>query len=215
MTRTALGLTIVVAISSAACLQKDTTSTIYLRPDGSMDWVVVEQNVHSDASDEAERTGEEARYADAVARGDLGTVNGFLALGGDSIRVRWLRSVRPYAVVVDARFDSLARVFDRLLAPCDIPYESAITESGGVTTWTLVADVGIDGKRLNGGHSDACGQGVGELPVDSLRIVLESGSFTAATGFTLQGTVAAVIDDKTLEEGVETTGLVELSLSWK
>lgn len=217
MTRRALGLTLVAAISAAACLQKDTTSTMYLRRDGSFDWVVLEQNVRSDANDEAAQLDEEAGYANAVARGEFGTVNGFLALGGDDIRVRWLRRARPYAVMVDARFDSLARVFDRPFSPCGIPYQSAITESEGVTTWTLLLDVGVDGERLEAAGSDACGQGVGELSdaLERLRIVLESGNFTAATGFTLQGTVAAVIDEKAIEESVKSTGVVELSLSWK
>jgi hypothetical protein len=217
MTRRALGLTLVAAISAAACLQKDTTSTMYLRRDGSFDWVVLEQNVRSDANDEAARLDEETGYANAVSRGELGTVNGFLALGGDDIRVRWLRGARPYAVMADAHFDSLARVFDRLLSPCGIPYQSVITESDGVTTWSLVADVGVDGERLDARLPDACGRGAGELSdaFETLRIVLESGNFTAATGFTLQGTVAAVMDEKAVEESVKSTGVVELSLSWK
>jgi hypothetical protein len=118
---------------------------------------------------------------------------------------------------VDAHFDSLAGVFDRLLSPCGIPYQSVITESDGVTTWSLVADVGVDGERLDARLPDACGRGAGELSdaFETLRIVLESGNFTAATGFTLQGTVAAVMDEKAVEESVKSTGVVELSLSWK
>ena len=217
MKRLTLALAITASLTAGACLQKDTTSTIYLRQDGSFDWMVLEQNVRSDESDPVARVKEEAAYAATVARGELGTIAGFLALGGEDVRVRWLRGRRPYAVMIDARFDSLALLFDRLLLPCEIPYHSTITTSEGTTTWTLHADVGVDGERLESSGSDACGQGVGDVAdaLDELRIVLESGEFTTATGFTLQGTTAAALDDKALEEAVKTTGIVELSLSWR
>ena len=61
---------------------------------------------------------------------------------------------------------------------------------------------------------------VGTSPACPMRstncsIVLESGSFTAATGFVLKGTDTAAIDEKAIEERVKTTGVVELSLSWR
>ena len=217
MKRITLALAITASLTAGACLVKDTTSTICLRQDGSFDWVIVEQNVRSDESDEASRLAEEAGYVDAVSRGDGDVVKGLLALGGEDVRVQWLRSRRPYAVMVDARFDSLAGMFDRLLAPCGVPYDSRLTESDGVTTWTLWADVGLDGERLTEHGGEACGEGVGGLDdaFEELRIILESGTFTAATGFTLEGNGAAVIDQAALDERCKTTGLVELSLSWR
>ena len=217
MRRTTLALTIAAALIASACLVKDTTSTIYLRQDGSFDWVILEQNVRSDGSDDASRLAEEAEYVDAVSRADMDAVNGLLALGGEDVRVQWLRSRRPYAVKVEARFDSLAGVFDRLLAPCGIPYESRMTESGGTATWTLGADVGLDGERLAQQTDDGCGEGIDGLDdaFEELRIVLESGRFTAAKGFTLQGTMAAAINETAVEESVKYTGRIDLSLSWR
>jgi len=217
MRHIALTLAIAAALLTAACLQKDTTSTIYLRPDGSFTWVILEQNVRSDERDEAARLTEESAYVDAVSRGDIGLVNGLLALGAENIQVRWLRSTRPYAVMFNARFDNLAGVFDRALAPCGIPYESRMTESEGVVTWTLRADVGLDGERLEEHDGDGCGEGIGDLGIAlaEWRILLESGTFTAATGFTIEGTDTAAVDEKTIEERVKTTGIVELSLSWR
>ncbi len=217
MRRTTLALTIAAALISAACLQKDTTSTIYLRQDGSFDWVILEQNVRSDGQDEASRLSEEAGYVDGISRGDTGVVNSLLALGGEDVRVQWLRSRRPYAAMVDARFDSLAGMFDRVLAPCGIPYDSRITESDGVVTWTLWTDVGIDGDRLTHEALEGCGEGLDGLDeaLDELRIVLESGAFTEATGFTLAGSIVAVLDEAAVEERVKTTGVIELSLSWR
>jgi hypothetical protein len=217
MRHTALPLAIAAAVLAAACLQKDTTSTIYLRPDGSFDWVILEQNVRSDERDESARLAEEATYADAVSRGDSGMVNSLLALGAQDVHVRWLRGRRPYGVMIDARFDSLASVFDRVLAPCGIPYESRLSESQGVATWTLRADVGLDGDRLEEHAGEGCGEGLDGLDgaLDDLRIVLESGTFTAATGFIIEGTDTAAVDEKTIEENVKSTGTVELSLSWR
>jgi hypothetical protein len=216
MKRTTLAIAIAAALLTAACLQKDTTSTIYLRADGSFDWVIFERNVRSDERDESARQAEEAEYVDAVSRGDIGLVNGLLALGAEDVQVRWLRSTRPYAVMFDARFDTLASVFDRLLAPCEVPYESAITETEGVTTWRLRIDVGPEGSRLDQGGGEDCGDSLSGL-TDALEvtIVLESGAFTAATGFILEGTDTAAADEKTIEERVKTTGVVELSLSWR
>jgi hypothetical protein len=217
MKRISLALALAASLAAAACLQKDTTSTIYLRQDGSLDWAVLEQNVRSDGSDEDSRLSEEAGYVDAVSRGDIGLVNGLLALGAEDVQVRWLRSTRPYAVMIDARFDNLASVFDRLLALCGIPYESRLTESEGVATWTLRADVGLDGERLEEHAGEGCGEGIDGLDgaLDELRIILESGTFTAATGFIIKGTDTAAVDEKTIDENVKSTGIVELSLSWR
>jgi hypothetical protein len=119
-------------------------------------------------------------------------------------------------VMVDARFGSLAGAFDRALAPCGIPYDSRMTESDGVVTWTLWADVGVDGERLTHDALESCGDGLeGFTDLLELTIVLESGTFTAATGFTIKGTDTAAVDEKPIEERVKTTGTVELSLSWR
>jgi len=216
MRHRALTLAIAAALFTAACLQKDTTSTIYLRSDGSFTWVILERNVRSDERDDSARLAEESMYLDGVSRSDTGLVKSLLDLGARDVRVRWLRSTRPYAVMVDARFDGLASVFDRALAPCGIPYESSVTEVGGVATWTLRADVGADGDRLTHDALEGCGDGLDGLDEAlDFTIVLESGRFTAATGFVLEGTDTAAFDEAAIEESVKTTGVVEVSLSWR
>jgi len=214
MKRITFALLMAAAIASAGCLVKDTTSTVYLRQDGSFDWVVLEQNVRADGGDAPGSRAEEAEFVDAVSRGDLGTAKGLLALGANDVRVRWLRSRRPYAVMVDARFDDLASVFDRLLTRCEVPHETRITEANGVTTWTLRVEVGPDGEAP--GAAEGCDDGLSDL-IDALdfTVVLESGTFTGATGFTLRGIDTAAIDEKAIDEGSKATGWVGLSLSWK
>jgi hypothetical protein len=215
MKRITLILAMAASIAAAACLQKDTTSTIYLRQDGSLDWVVLEQNVRSNDTDAAKRLAEETAYVDAVARGEHGVAEAFLALGADDVRIRWLRSERPYAVMVDARFDSLTDIFEQLLTRCRIPHETGMTQDGGVTTWRLWIDAGPDGEGLEGDHGDGCDDGFeGLTDAMDMTIVLESGRFTAATGFTLQGADTAVIDEEGIEKASKTSGRIELSLSW-
>ena len=215
MKRTTLAIATAAALVTAACLQKDTTSTIYLRSNGSFTWVILEQNVRSDERDDAARLAEEAGYVDGVSRGDSDMINSLFALGAKDVHVRWLRSTRPYAVMVDARFDNIAGVFDRALASCGLPYESSVTQLDGVATWILRADVGVDGDRLTHGALEGCGNSLDGLDEAlDFTIVLESGTITAATGFLITGTDTAAVDEKTIEEHVKSTGVVELSLSW-
>jgi hypothetical protein len=215
MKRITLILAMAASISAAACLQKDTTSTIYLRQDGSLDWVVLEQDVRSDEIDPAKRTAEETAYVDAAARGEHGVAEGFLALGADDVRIRWLRSTRPYAVMVDARFESLTAIFERQLTACRIPHEIGSTQDGDVTTWKLWIDAGPDGEGLEGDHGDGCDDGFeGLTDAMDITIVLESGRFTNAAGFTLEGADTAVVDQEGIETACKTTGQIEFSLSW-
>jgi hypothetical protein len=208
-------LAMAASLAATACLQKDTTSTIYLGQDGSLDWVVLEHNVRSDGTDDETRITEEFAYVDEVARGEHGVVEAFLALGADDVRIRWLRGTRPYAVMVGARFDSLADIFEQLLTRCQVPHEVGITQDGGVTTWRLVIDSGPDGEGLEGDHDERCDDGLDGLS-DALkmRLVLESGTFTAATGFKLESADTAVIDEEGIEMASKTSGRIELSLSW-
>lgn len=217
MKRMTLAVTLAASLAATACLQKDTTSTIYLRQDGSLDWVVLERNVRSDEADAAARISEESSYVEAVRRGEHGVVEGFLALGADEVRVRWLRGRRPYAVMVDARFMSLADMFEKPLAACGIPHEIAMTQDGTVTTWRLRVDVGPDGEGLEGLQDErpGCDDGLdGVTDALDVTIMLDSGTFTTATGFKLNGGDTAVIDEAGVENAFKTTGRIEFSLSW-
>jgi hypothetical protein len=101
MKRAALVLAATAALTAAACLQKDTTSTIYLRQDGSFDWVVLERNVRSDESEAAARAREDAGYSEAVARGEHDVAAGFLVLGAEDVHVQPLRTTRPFATMIE------------------------------------------------------------------------------------------------------------------
>lgn len=217
MNRTLTIVALTAALATAGCLQKDTTSTLYLRTDGSFDWVVMERDVRSDEADAAKREAEERAYLDAVGRDRHDVAEAFRALGGQSVRTRLLRDTRPYAVMVDARFDSLSRVFDSQLAGCGVAYDISQTVDGDVTTWRLWADIGEDGGRLDTG-SDTCGAALhGMSDALDFTIILQGGTFTKAEGFTLTGSdTAATSDDATSSDALKKNGgQFVLSLSWR
>jgi hypothetical protein len=214
--RFVIALVMAAAVSATGCLQKETRSTIYLRSDGSFDWVVVELHVRSDEAKAEARTAEELGYVDAVARDAHPVAESFRLLGSRDVRTQLLRDVRPYAVMVDARFDSLSRMADGQLAGCGVPYEVSQTVEGDVTTWRLWADIGADGDNLADNVDCLAGFG-GLIDADHLTIVLLDGTFTKAEGFALSGgDVATSNDAATSEEALKThNGQLVLSLSWK
>jgi len=216
MTRTLKIVALTAALATAGCLQKVTTSTIYLRADGSFDWVVLERDVRSDEADATARDAEERGYLDAVGRDQHGVAEAFRALGGHGVRTRLIRETRPYAVAVDASFDSLSAVFDSQLAGCGVAYDISQTVEGDVTTWRLWADVGEDGDKLDT-SSDTCGAALGGLSSAlDLTIVLQSGTFTKAEGFTRTAADTATLDDESGEKTLKANnGHLVLSLSWK
>jgi hypothetical protein len=48
-----------------------------------------------------------------------------------------------------------------------------------------------------------------------MSCAMSSRARSAATGFIIKGTDTAAVDEKTIEENVKSTGIVELSLSWR
>jgi len=215
MTRTLTAIALAAALAASGCLQKETTSTMYLYPDGSLDWVVLERHVRSDESDAAKRAAEEFGYVDAVANDRHSVAQGLRALGGTGVRTRLLRDTRPFAVMVDARFDSLTTIFENALAGCGVAHEIRQTVEGDVTTWRLWVDFGVDFEHLEG--QEDCGDSAGGLfDADDLTVLLESGTFTNAEGFVLSGGDTAKIDDKAFDGDAlkKTNGQLVLSLSW-
>ena len=214
MKRFTLLIAALTALTSSACLQKDVTSTVYLQQDGSADWFVLERNVRSDEEKPAARDQEEHEYLDMITRDRHGVAEGFRALGASEVRTRLLRDRRPYAAMVEGRFDGLTGILAPVLASCSITHGSDMVSTGGETTWTLWADVGPDGDAA---FSDSCGKEFeGILEATEVTIVLASGRFTRAVGFTLEGTDRAMIDEKATDNEAlaRNNGRLVLSLSW-
>jgi hypothetical protein len=187
---------------------------MYLREDGSLDWVVSEQNVYSDEADQTERAAEESCYVEAIARDEHPLATSFRGLGGTNVRTRVLRDTRPYHVMVDAQFSSLSDLVDRALT--GVPHHVELTTDDGVTTWRLWADV-LEGGESSGseGESDDCATGGLSDALDALSIRLVSGRFTNAVGFTIESADRVSIDKASLDDHEKKDpGHMGLSLSW-
>jgi hypothetical protein len=61
-----IGLVAAAALSTAGCLQKEVTQTIYIAPTG-VTWTVLERDVRSDERDLVSRIAEEHDYLLAIA----------------------------------------------------------------------------------------------------------------------------------------------------
>ena len=214
MKRTLPALLFATALTVTGCLQKDTTSTMYLRADGSFDWVVLDASVRSDEKDPARRSEEERGYITAVHNGEDDVTRGFRSLGGTNLGTTVLRDRVPYSVLRSATFDRIDRIFERELKACNIPYRSEFKTDGAVTTWTLTVKILPEPDA----PPNCEGDGVDALFTDAgdhLRIVLESGSFLAVTGFTRIGDDAVELPDVSSETIEKNNGVLVFSLSWK
>jgi hypothetical protein len=204
----------IVTLATTACLQKDTTSTIYLRADGAAEWVVFERDVRSDSKEPVTRDEEEAAYLDPIRRGQHPVAMSFAALGAAEVRTEILRIDRPYSTMVSGRFPSLTAAVSPILDACQVPYGADIRMLDGETTWTLWVNVGPDGAPDTPEHCADPFEGLADAL--DFTIVLERGSFTNAVGFTLEGPARARIDDKAAapETLAATGGRVVYSLTW-
>lgn len=213
---------IVLAAAAAAggCLQKDTTHTIYLSPDGRATWSAVEKDVRSDEKDLARRLSEEQRYILAAEAGEHGVGRGLAALSPERLRTRIVRGERPFIVVTEADFSSLEFVAQRLVLQLGLPADVLVTTDGPVTTLRVRIDavLAVENEKESGTDASAeADSPIAELveELDRYRFVLTEGRFVRATGFKLiDGGAIAVPVEMPWDAIVANGGILELSLSW-
>jgi hypothetical protein len=192
---------VAVALNGSACIQKETRSVMYLDPDGSVTWSILESDVRSDAATPAERAGEEEGYRREMLANPTPLVAWLDALGGRAITRTVLKYTAPFEAHTVARFDRL----DALLV--------SICQAAGSR---CVSDIASDGRRTRmtleqvGEAGEGTGTDVGTVTdvLDGLRLVLGEGTFVEAVGFTLKdGRTATLSDDLDAEH-------IRLVLAW-
>ncbi len=215
MKRFSFAIIMVAALGATACLQKDTTSTFYLNPDGTVDWVVLEQNVRSDARAGTERTAEEGAYLTALAEDRHAVTESLRALGGRDVQTLRIRELRPWMTLVSARFEDLGAVWSPLLSACGIPHGTRTATQGGITTWDFWAELGPDILDAAPDHCAEPFEGVFDA-MDG-AIVLTAGHFEQAVGLVLDGPDRATLPDSVTDQETlaKTGGRLVLSLSWR
>lgn len=211
----------------SACLLKDEQNTLYLSPDGSLEWVVLETNVRSDSQSLIEREREEQEFLEKALRGENEAALRMRALGGWRVESQVLRAERPYDVITSARFDSIADLFRSASTEEEVPSEIEMENDGEITRLILhfgpfpaEEDASNDKSNVEQDLSDEGSseeQNVSEgvpfelLVGEDLRIILTDGHFLDAEGFQ----VSASGDMATLPDQAVAPGeIVTLSLTW-
>lgn len=212
--RKRLGIMVLAATAATAgCLQKDTTHTLYLSPDGRLSWIVVEASVRSDESDAARRHAEEQKYIIAATTASHGVGRGLAALDPARLETRILRNERPFFVVTEAQYGSIEAAARRLLAELQVPGDVTMTTAGTVTSFVVRADVGT--AMESDTHSpETAIEGLAE-DLEQYSIVLTEGRFVAATGFALRDNNTRAVPVETPWEKISANGgILEMSLAW-
>lgn len=205
---------VVMPLMVAGCLQKETTHTLYLSPDGAVAWTVFEKDVRSDESDAARRRAEEGEYLAAASAGSHGIGRGLAALAPLSVHTRVLRARRPFTVVTEGEFSRLDEALERMLGELRVPGYAHLTHDGVRTTLVIHVDVPSGDDTGENGEPGAVTGLLEDL--DHYRIVLTDGRFVAATGFTLvDDGAAAVLAMIPGNEVTDQTGPFDLTLSWE
>ena len=201
----------VLTIAATGCLLKDTTHTWYLHPGGSVTWTVVEANVRSDARAAADRTNEELAYWESVRSGTHDMAEAFRALGATTPRTRIVRAEVPFTVITDATFPALDDLGRQLIRQTGLAGASELLRDGDAWQWTMT----IRDPHAPDSEPDP-DNGILALAesLETLTIVLVTGRFESAEGFTLSSdSRVAMFDEKTTKAGVESSLLV-LRLRW-
>jgi hypothetical protein len=197
---------------SSGCLLQEVTHTLLLEPDGTVTWTVYQKDVRSDAKTPQERDREEGELWDLVQMEEHPMAAALREIGATELHTTVLRDRRPYSLVTSARFESVASMFERLLAAVGVPGQVEMREEPEGTRLVLRLMLADAEAQEDLGSSAATA-----LLADGkdLRIVLAEGHFVEASGFKLEdgGTAATFeeVSDKDLENS---GGVLTLSLTW-
>jgi hypothetical protein len=211
--RTFALLLLVAVCPLVGCIEKDSSTTIYIRNDGTIEWAVLDQNVRSNEDDAGKRADEERTYIDAILGGIDSLTKGFRALGGTNVRSVVIRDRAPFATLRSADFEHLNQVWERALKSCQVPHRLELKTDGLVTTWTMVVRVDMESKSPSDCDTDAVDAVLSDS--DHLRIMLESGKFLSATGFKILSADSVELEEPTDETIKNSNGVLTFSLTWE
>lgn len=193
------------ALLAVGCLIKETTSTLYLEPDGSVTWRVLEEDVRSDEEKPVDRSEEEVAFVEDVWSGEHHAIAAMRLLGATRVDSRFLRDRRPYTLLTEGEFPSLDGLLRDLLDELGVPGYVEHTVAGDWNRLVVLVDVG----RMSDEDAEEESP-VGALfsDTDTLRLLLVEGRFRDARGFDLieSATVAVLGEPREAEEGSSEDG---------
>jgi hypothetical protein len=207
-------LTILVA-ATVGCFEIQGKHTLYLAPDGTVTWTVLEEEIRFDAETREARQDQEEIFLRSVVAGTHAAAASLGALHPSTLHSRILREETPQAILTEARFPGIDRVYQNLfdlygaVATVDLEVDDDRTRLR-ITFWPTNDD---------GSSEDDAVEGVSDEIVLAVllecRIVLTEGEFVDAVGFEIldEGKAVELADDAhDKEEGSSEPAI--LSLTW-
>jgi hypothetical protein len=208
-------LTISVAIGSlvllGGCIQKETSHTLYVSPDGAVSWVVSEVNVRSDQTETGQRLAEEEGYIGPALLGSHGVARGLTALGSiGNVRTTVIRDRRPFHVVTQADFPAIDALLSRLFREMGVRSTAAMLRAAERTTVRVRLDFANPLAEKETAVSELFDQ------IEHLRFVLTEGRFNPAAGVDVTDAIATLSPEwlERAEKAAREREAIEFVLTW-
>ena len=222
-TKSILGLSAALALVGG-CVRKETTHTLYLRPDGAVTWITLEKYIRSDEEDPQERRDEDEAFLAGVRSGEHKLTRALEMLGATSVEARILRDERPYMVMTEARFGSIDEVIQSFMDQAGAPINAELSREGDRVRLTISCDLAALAESTQQESSDDDRLEVLEVlleDAENYRVVLTEGEFVDARGLTIEeeGTLAVLVEQDEdqiaeIEEVDDDGNVVIYSLTW-
>ena len=193
----ALAAVLTVSFVSAGCLVKDTTATLVLEPDGAATWTVLERNIHATGGTPADRQREETEFMALVGADGHPKAVAFRALGGLDVRTDVVSSRWPFAVLTEARFPDIARVFQQVFDKTgELHGRSALERNGDRTTWKITIEYDPDAPQADSDDGEDIVTSLLDFDGGQPVVLMQHGQFVDGVGFdvTDDGRVAKLQD---------------------
>ena len=201
-----------VTIVACGCLRRDVTETWYIDANGTVTWVLNEQNVRSDSQSAADRATEEGEYWLAVQQDRHEIAKGLRELRAEKMRTIVLRAEAPYAVQTEGRFSGLDVLGQRLIAATGMTGTSVMQRREAAWEWTLTLR---DPSALDSTGEPSTGVSSLLDGLEHLKVFLVAGRFDAAEGFSLSNDRrVATFDLKEGRGNDQSQPAITLRLSW-
>lgn len=217
MRKRSLILAVLVA-TSLGCFEIQGKHTIYLEPDGTVTWSVLEEEIRLDGETLEERRRAADEFLDLVAANGHAAAVSLAALHPSSLNTRILREEAPQAILTEAHFPGIDRVYQNLYDLYDLPALAELESDEDRTRLRIwMWKGGEDEDEPDGSEeSERVSLEILAALIGECRIVLTEGRFVEATGFEIlqNGRVAVPADFETTEEQDEGYVPVVLSLTW-
>ena len=200
MKKTTLALVIAAMVLTAACIDQNNRHIFYLDADGAVTWTVVQEEIRSDAEERPDRIREEREFLQAVDRNEHDVARALGRLGALWVDTQLVRAERPYSVVTEARFESVARAWEEFLTGVGFEAQARLEAEGDRMRLTFSY-----GELENDAEGSEDDEVLASLIDDheNYRFVLTEGKFIDAEGFRLedQDTAAVLVAVDENDEG--------------